>query len=463
MRSAGQGRGVAAAAVAVAAVLLTAGPATAEQPTPAPSIVPTTAPSSAPSVTATRSSAPTPAPSSPPATSTRPATGTPPGVESTPEPEKPHPVTRVDLTRQIAEADRLSALLERSNSRVAAETRAMDALSARSNALLERLAEARDVELAAADDADRARTELAAVEQRLARTRAVLRDWVFSVYSGGGSDVEISGMLDAMAAPADEVGNPMGDLAYLTEQRTRALADVRALTAEQVRLTAAAERSATSATQARSSIEKDKAALDALMVQQRARIGDLRKLQMAEVEQAGPIASMLVGARTARARAAVARLQAALTATAIETATVGKPCSDDAGVHPNGLFPQSALCPLWQAPGERLAPGAAAAFDALSQAYAAQTGAPLCVTDSYRSLAEQYSVKATHGRFAATPGTSRHGLGRALDLCGGVQDFSSPAHRWMKVNAPLYGWFHPSWAAAGGALPEPWHWEYAGG
>ena len=98
----------------------------------------------------------------------------------------------------------------------------------------------------------------------------------------------------------------------------------------------------------------------------------------------------------------------------------------------------------------------------MSKAYASQSGVPLCVTDSYRSLPEQISITGTRGRFAATPGTSRHGLGRALDLCGGVQDFSSPAHRWMKQNGPLFGWFHPSWAAAGGSLPEPWHFEFAG-
>jgi LAS superfamily LD-carboxypeptidase LdcB len=32
----------------------------------------------------------------------------------------------------------------------------------------------------------------------------------------------------------------------------------------------------------------------------------------------------------------------------------------------------------------------------------------------------------------------------------------------MQQNAALYGWFHPAWAQAGGSLPEPWHWEYAG-
>jgi LAS superfamily LD-carboxypeptidase LdcB len=126
------------------------------------------------------------------------------------------------------------------------------------------------------------------------------------------------------------------------------------------------------------------------------------------------------------------------------------------------MIPASGLCPIWGAPGESLSPGAAASFSAMSKAYAAQTGVPLCITDSYRSLPDQISIKVKRGRFAATPGTSHHGLGRAVDLCGGVQDFGSPAHQWMRQNAPLYGWFHPDWAEPTGALPEPWHWEYAG-
>jgi hypothetical protein len=269
-------------------------------------------------------------------------------------------------------------------------------------------------------------------------------------------------MLDALNAEDTSAGNPMGDLAYITDQRTRALEEVRVLTAEQVSLTATAQAAEAAATEARARIEDAKAALDELMKVQRAKIGDLRALQMAEVEKAGPIANALVGARTPQAQAAAERLRAALSSAVVETADIGKPCSDDTGDYPNGLFPQSALCEVWRAPGERLAPDAAASFNALSKAYAAQTGTPLCITDSYRSLPEQVSVKATHGRFAATPGTSRHGLGRALDLCGGVQDFGSAVHRWLRINAPLYGWFHPAWAEAGGSLPEPWHWEYAG-
>lgn len=37
-----------------------------------------------------------------------------------------------------------------------------------------------------------------------------------------------------------------------------------------------------------------------------------------------------------------------------------------------------------------------------------------------------------------------------------------PAHEWMKQNAALYGWFHPSWAEPDGSLPESWHWEHSG-
>ena len=98
----------------------------------------------------------------------------------------------------------------------------------------------------------------------------------------------------------------------------------------------------------------------------------------------------------------------------------------------------------------------------MSRAFAAAQGRPLCVADSYRSYDEQVRVRASRGSWAAVPGHSTHGLGTALDLCGGVEDFDSPAHAWMVVNAPLYGWFHPAWARRGGPLPEPWHWDCAG-
>ena len=420
-----------------------------------------------PTTTATRSSSPTPTTSTTPPPQDEPRRPTDAPTTLSPseghgEPDHPVALSGAFLASQIAEADRITRALTASSSKVAAATREMDVLSDKSNALLESLVAARETERAATDEADRAHADLVVLEGRLATARQILREWVFSVYSGGGADSDIAGMLDAMTSEPDDVGDPLGDLSYLTEQRTRALQDVKVLTAEQVRLSAAADAAETAAAAARAVIERDKAALDKAVLAQRERVGELRRLQIAEVEKAGPVASILVGARTPAAKAAAERLRDALLAASVDVTEIGKPCTDDTAVYPNGMIPPSGLCPIWGAPGERLAPAAAASFNALSKAYAAQTGIPLCITDSYRSLPDQISIKAKRGRFAATPGTSRHGLGRAVDLCGGVQDFGSPAHQWMRQNAPLYGWFHPSWAAAGGSLPEPWHWEFAG-
>lgn len=446
---------------ALTVAVLSAPSASADEPEPTPTPTPTRTPTS----TVVPAPVPTSTPAPKPTTSTpRPTSGGTPTKEpvSHAEPDEHEPLSGAFLQSQISEAARITAALNSSNSEVATATREMDRLADESNTLLESLQAAQETEAAATQEATQARTDLVLLESRLDRARSVLREWVFSVYSGGGGDSDFAGMFDAMLAAPEDVGDPLGDLSYLTEQRTRALQDVRVLTAEQVRLSASADLAERRAAEARASIQRDKAALDTVVLAQREKVAELRKLQVAEVERAGPIAAVLVGARTPEARAAAEMLRDALAGASYDITSIGKPCSDDTSTYPNGMFPASALCPLWGAPGERLAPDAAAAFNALSKAYAAQTGVPLCITDSYRSYGEQISVKAKRGAFAATPGTSRHGLGRALDMCGGVQRFDSPAHRWMKQNGPLYGWFHPSWAAAGGALPEPWHFEFAG-
>ena len=128
----------------------------------------------------------------------------------------------------------------------------------------------------------------------------------------------------------------------------------------------------------------------------------------------------------------------------------------------NGFMPDIALCGLWQAPGERLRQDAAVAFNRMSRYYSATTGAPLCVTDSYRSYSRQVAIYRRTPELAAAPGTSEHGWGRAVDLCGGVQRFGSDAYLWMQANAGAFGFFHPEWAEPEGSNPEPWHWEYSG-
>ncbi|MDP9406436.1 MAG: M15 family metallopeptidase, partial [Actinomycetota bacterium] len=130
--------------------------------------------------------------------------------------------------------------------------------------------------------------------------------------------------------------------------------------------------------------------------------------------------------------------------------------------YPNGMLPEVALCPLWGTSWHMLRADAAAAFDEMSRAYALEFGAPICVTDSYRSFPEQVAVRKAKPTLAAVPGTSNHGWAVALDLCDGVQTFGSPQHEWMRANSLRFGWFHPAWAQQGGSKPEAWHWEFAG-
>jgi len=161
----------------------------------------------------------------------------------------------------------------------------------------------------------------------------------------------------------------------------------------------------------------------------------------------------------------LARQRSAVPYAAIKGALAPRPVAECKGGEvkgfPNGLLPTAALCPLWGTSGQLLRADAAATFDAMSKAYGAQFGEPLCVTDSYRSLPEQVAVRAAKPALAAVPGTSNHGWGVAVDLCGGVESFGTPQHEWLVANSMAFGWFHPGWAQAGGSKPEPWHWEFA--
>jgi LAS superfamily LD-carboxypeptidase LdcB len=91
-------------------------------------------------------------------------------------------------------------------------------------------------------------------------------------------------------------------------------------------------------------------------------------------------------------------------------------------------------------------------------------GDDLCVTDAYRSYSEQVSVRWRKPGLAARPGTSQHGWGLAVDLCSSEAKDGTARHRWMRENAPDFGWDNPDWARSGGRGPfEPWHWEYVAG
>jgi hypothetical protein len=130
----------------------------------------------------------------------------------------------------------------------------------------------------------------------------------------------------------------------------------------------------------------------------------------------------------------------------------------------NGRIPLSLLrrCesqPHLTGPAGYLYPPAAEAFDRMARA-AARDGITLRLVVGYRPYEQQQVMKrrwAAKGRpnMAATPGTSNHGWGTAVDL-------SVPPRvlAWLKRHAADYGWDHPLWADDQVGSEEDWHWEY---
>jgi len=147
------------------------------------------------------------------------------------------------------------------------------------------------------------------------------------------------------------------------------------------------------------------------------------------------------------------------------------------GGYKNGAIPLSALAPIpWtsgppdpSAPWNGtlyLRPDALTALENLDNAFKAQFGYDIPINDAYRTLAEQEADSGQYGGEAATPGTSTHGLGLAIDfgdtghnrLQAGSAEFN-----WLEANAGQFGYKQPAWAVQGGSGPyEPWHWEFWG-
>ncbi|WP_277209868.1 M15 family metallopeptidase [Isoptericola croceus] len=187
-----------------------------------------------------------------------------------------------------------------------------------------------------------------------------------------------------------------------------------------------------------------------------------------ETAPTGPstLALLRSGAETPGTAAAIAAAPRERTAETASRSTNRDPlpdCDPSASVDgSNGQLADHSLCDLWQS-GEKLRPDAAVSLSALNEAFRARFGRDLCLVDSYRSLSSQYSVKASRGFLAATPGTSMHGWGLAIDLCS-KETGSAEVYKWLWDNAPAYGWENPPWAQRGGSGKyEPWHFEYRAG
>jgi hypothetical protein len=177
------------------------------------------------------------------------------------------------------------------------------------------------------------------------------------------------------------------------------------------------------------------------------------------------IRSVAAGSTAVRVPVAASGTQNAALPAGGPTGPCGAPLSTPGSNSPewggwdNGEIPTEALCRLGVY-RHALRCDAAAGYAAMGEAYEAEFGTGLCITDSYRSLAGQVDAFSRKPALAAVPGTSNHGWALAVDLCGGVHRGGSEQWRWMTANAGRFGFVQPAWAAPGGEKPEPWHWEF---
>jgi LAS superfamily LD-carboxypeptidase LdcB len=373
-------------------------------------------------------------------------------------------LTPQQLANQVKAADALRAELMKSSAEVAATNARLERISAEANALLAKLSAARTAQLNAATDAATQKTRLVELGVEVQAAQDALGQLASDAYiRGGGPLGDVTAMLEALTSPsANRNTDTMATVRYLIDARARLFARLRSLRSEQVTTSAKAETTSIKAADAAKAAAQAKAELDGVIAEQRAALEGFLSAQAGQVGRASGLRGALLRSGDPLAAAADRRLAEALKGQDFKLLTDdSSSCGNDTALYPNGQLPASALCPLFATAGDSLRREAAMAFNAMSNAYQQQSGSALCVADSYRSYSEQVAIKLERPGFAATPGTSQHGLGLALDLCGGVQDFSAPAHLWMQRNAPLYGWFHPAWAEPSGALPEPWHWEFA--
>ncbi len=266
-------------------------------------------------------------------------------------------------------------------------------------------------------------TQLQTASQQLSKLRKPLSDLIQVIYQ----DPAMSG-ISPFSASGDDSGalRAMSDLDYLANARNTVLTDAARLQRRQERLA-----------------------------------GEAQELRAANLLQEAQLDAEIKMLRQ-RSSKLVKSLTKALVKLGVKLGKANKNGCDPTRVgiaeqYPNGLLPQSILCPLPQR-GEELRADAAIAFADLNLAYQKRFGKPICVSDSYRSLGEQQAVYYRRPGFAATPGKSNHGLGLAVDLCGGIQIFRSAEFNWLEENGKRFGWIHPDWAYR--SPFEPWHWEY---
>lgn len=104
----------------------------------------------------------------------------------------------------------------------------------------------------------------------------------------------------------------------------------------------------------------------------------------------------------------------------------------------SGKLPDSVLC-SWG--NFQLRCEAATGFGNLTQAYKKRFATSMQLVGGYRPYSVQVTLKAQKGHLAATPGSSSHGWGMAIDIHAGTHGGAgSTKHNWLRANAPKDGW-----------------------
>jgi len=154
---------------------------------------------------------------------------------------------------------------------------------------------------------------------------------------------------------------------------------------------------------------------------------------------------------------AVATYSATAPATTVDTSSSsvrrinGDMLPNGLASYSNGKVPDSALTAVGDT-GHRLWQPAAQQLTRLI-ADAKAEGVTIGITDSYRTYDTQVDLVRRKGLYsqgglAASPGTSDHGWGLAVDL-----RLDDRAQAWMRANGERYGF-------AEDTPREPWHWAY---
>jgi hypothetical protein len=375
-------------------------------------------------------------------------------------------LTSEQVAAQVAQASMLRGALAQSDAELAALGQRLAEAAVRAAAALQKAREAELAQRAATDQLHEQVQQLAALQAERASSEQDMARWARNAYVEGGAISAYAGWITVLQSDTvDDTSHDLAVLEHLGVLNGQQLDRIRSATDRQATVAHRAARAALAAQSAAKEAAAAKKQADSLLAAQRAVLVQVQAQQLRTVGSAQEKADQLAHSKNADVLAAAAQLSAALQS---RRSGAPVPINPDqckglsTSGYANGEIPAAALCPLWGAPNQMLRGDAARAFTALSREYAKAFGRPICVTDSYRSRSQQVVLYGTKPTLAARPGTSNHGWGTAVDLCGGIESFGTEQHAWLLSHAPLYGWFHPSWAQPTGSRPEPWHWEYAG-